>query len=250
MLLGGALSLFISFEGGEGSGKSTQAEMLQKRLLGEHYQSLFLHEPGTTPLGRHMRDLLKGRPWGGEKISHGAELFMFAAARAELVAKVIKPLMRQQRDIIIIADRYADSTIAYQGYGRRMPIEELVTVNHLATQGVLPDITFLLDCAPEEGLKRVGELQTILPLDVANEASGGRVDKEGATRFEEESIEFHERVRTGYLKIAKKKPERFFVIDATSTIDKIAEQIWSIVSEKLPGPSDAGPPELKLEFPA
>ncbi|MCH8062261.1 MAG: dTMP kinase [Chloroflexi bacterium] len=249
MLLGGALSLFISFEGGEGSGKSTQAETLHKRLVDEHYQSLLLHEPGSTPLGRHMRDLLKGRPWGGETISHGAELFMFTAARAELVAKVIKPLMRQQRGIII-ADRYADSTIAYQGYGRRMPIEELVTVNHLATQGVLPDLTFLLDCAPEEGLKRVGELQTVLPLEIADEALGGRVDREGTTRFEEESIDFHERIRVGYLKLAEQEPERFRIIDAAKSIEKIAEQIWSIVSEKLPGPSDAGPPELKLEFPA
>ena len=244
------MSLFISFEGGEGSGKSTQAEMLHQRLLDEHYQTLFLHEPGSTALGRHMRDLLKGRPWGGETISHGAELFMFTAARAELVAKIIKPLMRQQRSPIIVADRYADSTIAYQGYGRRMPIEELATVNHLATQGVMPDLTFLLDCAPEEGLKRVGELQITLPMDIEDQASSGRVDKEGSTRFEEESLEFHERVRKGYLKIAEKEPDRFCVIDATESIEEIAEKIWSIVAERLPGPSDKGPQELKLEFPA
>ena len=244
------MSLFISFEGGEGSGKSTQAKMLHERLLEEHHQALFLHEPGSTALGRHMRDLLKGRPWGGETISHGAELFMFTAARAELVTKIIKPLIRQQQGVVIIADRYADSTIAYQGYGRRMSIEELITVNRLATQGVMPDLTFLLDCTPEEGLKRVGELQTVLPLDVADEASGGRVDKEGTTRFEEESIEFHERVRKGYLKIAAQEPGRFRVIDATASIENIAEQIWSIVVERLPRPSDAGPPELKLEFPA
>lgn len=244
------MSLFISFEGGEGSGKSTQAELLHKRLLEEHHQSLFLHEPGTTALGRHMRELLKGRPWGGETISHGAELFMFTAARAELVAKIIKPLMRQQRGVIIVADRYADSTIAYQGYGRRMPIEELVTVNHLATQGVMPDLTFLLDCAPEEGLKRVGELQITLPMDDVGEALAGRVDKEGSTRFEDESIEFHNRVRQGYLKIAEQEPERFQILDATASIEEIARQIWSIVSEKLPAPSDAGPLELKLDFPA
>ena len=175
---------------------------------------------------------------------------MFTAARAELVAKIIKPLMRQQRSIVIVADRYADSTIAYQGYGRRMPIEELVTVNRLATQGVMPDLTFLLDCAPEEGLKRVGELQTVLPLGIVDESLTSRVDKDGATRFEEESVEFHDRVRKGYLKIAEQEPERFRVIDATASIDEIAEKIWAIVSEKLPAPSDAGPPELKLEFPA
>ena len=113
------MALFISFEGGEGSGKTTQAERLARTLTASGVPTIQLHEPGSTNLGLHIRQIIKGRPWGGETISPTAELFLFAAARAELVNKVLAQAVERER-LVIVADRYADSTIAYQAYGRRL----------------------------------------------------------------------------------------------------------------------------------
>ena len=243
------MSLFISFEGGEGSGKSTQAEMLVKRLKSLGFSTLFVHEPGTTQLGWYIRDWLKRGLIRETTISKHAELFLFAAARSELVTKIVEPAIAGKCDFVI-ADRYADSTTSYQGYGRNIPLRFINVVNELATQKLWPDITFLLDIPPEMGRERMGSFQLRF-TDIESTYSGQRMERDAeGTRFEEESLVFHERVRGGYLKLAEQEPDRFRVIDATAPIDEIAEQIWSIVSEKLPGPSDAGPPELKLEFPA
>lgn len=231
------MSLFISFEGGEGSGKSTQVELLQGRLEAAGVAVLPIHEPGTTPLGLHIRDLLKRGAQAEEAYSDAAELFLFVAARAELVAEVLVPAL-EQTDAVIVADRYADSTIAYQGYGRGIGVESVRLVNELATDGVMPDLTFLLDCPSEEGLRRVGSFQLKLPLEREDAGKRPQRDEEG-TRFEREPLEFHERVRAGYLKIAEAEPARWCVIDASRPVEEIGDIVWQRVQKLLASWRDA-----------
>ena len=227
-----SLSLFISFEGGEGSGKSTQAGALHQALQQAGISSLLVHEPGTTPLGVFLRDKLKQEIQLQEySLSPSAELFLFAAARAELVANVLKPAL-DESDAVVIADRYADSTTAYQGYGRRLVLEDIVTINRIATQGLTPDVTFLLDCSPKQGLGRIGSVP--LP-DSSDTTSGSRIDAEGTQRFEKEPIDFHERVRAGYLRIAENEPGRWHVIDATMTVQEISDAVWKRVEARVAG---------------
>ena len=223
------MSLFVSFEGGEGSGKSTQIQLLADRLDKAGIDCLTVHEPGSTPLGWYVRDWLKRGVVAEDTISHNAELFLFAAARAELVTKMIQPALRSSSRVVI-ADRYVDSTIAYQGYGRIICLDDLAVINRLATHEIMPDMTILLDCTPEEGLARIGSFQLRLPL-----GSGELVSREEeGTRFEQEAVEFHRRLRAGYLKMAEQEPERWRVVDATGSLEKVAEVVWRHVSERLP----------------
>ena len=240
------MALFISFEGGEGSGKSTQAERLAQAVRQSGVATVLLHEPGSTNLGFHIRDLIKGRPWGSETISPIAELFLFAAARAELVSKVLSKQMDSDQ-LVIIADRYADSTTAYQGYGRRLPLDLVEATNRLATGGLMPDITFLLDLPPVAGLKRIGTLQTKL-FDMNATA---RLGDETSRRFEEEPLAFHERVRRGYRALVAAEPDRWAVVDAMGTEGEVFASIWSRVLElgKLPvnsGPASPVAPRLDI----
>ena len=219
--------LFISFEGGEGSGKSTHASQLLKTIQEAGHIATLVHEPGSTSLGWSIRDLAKSR----EGISPTAELALFAAARAELVEKIIRPELQKQS--IVIADRYLDSTVAYQGYGRGLDLGSIEVLNSIVTQGIKPKRTFLLDLSPEEGLKRVGKPQLSLPLDGQNKENLGRADKEGQRRFEDEPIVFHRKVRQGYLEVAKRDPERFIVLDANRPLKELAEAIWGNVQSLL-----------------
>ena len=216
------MSTFISFEGGEGCGKSTQAKRLADALADLGVPVFPFHEPGYTRLGLHIRELIKGKPFGSETISPGAELMLFAAARAELVSKILARRVDED-PLVIIADRYADSTTAYQGYGRRLPLDLVASVNALATQGIAPRKTILLDCPPEKGLERVGSPQTTL-FDMGGV---GRLDEEGSRRFEEEPLAFHRRVRAGYLALAKAEPARWAVIDAEGTEDDVFARVWA-----------------------
>ena len=193
---------------------------------------MLVREPGTTPLGWYLRDWLKRQNLRDATISHGAELFLFAAARAEFVTKVLRPAL-EQRHKVVVADRYADSTTAYQGYGRRLGLADVALINRLATQDVMPDLTFLLDCSAVDGLKRVGSLQIRLPLEPADRAETGRVGEEGARRFEEESLDFHHRVREGYLELARQEPGRWCVIDATRPVEEIGSIVWERVKEAV-----------------
>ncbi len=228
------MSLFISFEGGEGSGKSTQAKMLADRLACVGLDSLFIHEPGSTELGGRIREWLKRGLPGGDSISARAELLLFSAARAELVSKILRPHLGQP-DAAIVADRYVDSTVAYQGGGRGLPADLMRAVNALATQGVMPALTFLLDIPPLQGLARMGAVQYGLPLD---DGAGHHTDTpmrymEGG-RFEDEPLDFHERVRKAYLDLAAADPDRWRVIDASQPIERISAQVWDAVCAKFP----------------
>jgi dTMP kinase len=203
------MSIFITFEGGEGSGKSTQAKALYRKLCKMAIPALLTHEPGVTTLGRKVARLLK---WTQNvDISPTAELMLFNSSRAQLTAEVIKPGLESGK--VVICDRYADSTTAYQGYGRRIDLNVVAEVNRIGTMGLRPDITFLLDMPVEKGLAR----------------KDGNKD-----RFEVESIKFHRRIREGYLKLAAAEPERWLVIDAEKSIDEIADIIWQRVSKLLP----------------
>lgn len=223
------MSLFVSFEGGEGSGKSTQAKLLRDQLSEAGYLALLVHEPGTTPLGLYLREWLKRQTRQEDTISPPAELFLFASARAELAAKVIKPFL-VRRDAVVLSDRYMDSTTAYQGYGRRIDLPKIQVVNELATQGAVPGLTFLLDLSPEDGLARV---RAQLTLEPGKETAYQRQDREGMRRFEEEALAFHRRVRDGYLKLAQQEPARWRVLDATKRMDELSKAVWAEVEGRL-----------------
>jgi len=203
------MALFITFEGGEGSGKSVQAKALYRRLAQLAIPALLTHEPGGTSLGKKLSRWLK---WTDSlDISPLTELLLFNASRAQLVTKVIQPNL--ESGIEVICARYADSTTADQGYGRGLDLEIVKAINDTATQGLKPDLTILLDMPVEAGLAR---------------KRGKRQD-----RFEQEEVAFHQRVREGYLKLAASDPQRWLVIDATQSKEKIAQIIWQRISQLL-----------------
>jgi dTMP kinase len=203
------MSLFITFEGGEGCGKSIQARALYRRLSQLAIPALLTHEPGGTPLGKKLRRWLKWTE--GTDISPLTELLLFNASRSQLVNEIIKPNLEEEK--IVICDRYADSTTAYQSYGRGLDLEMVTTVNNAATHGSKPDLTVLLDMPAEEGLAR---------------KKAKKYD-----RFEQEAIAFHQRVREGYLKLAANEPQRWLIVDASQSKGKIAQIIWQRVSQLL-----------------
>ena len=226
------MAVFISFEGGEGSGKSTQAEVLAERLANTGVAVEFVHEPGTTELGWQIRDILKRGLPGEREFSAEAELLLFSASRAQLVFAALRPLLGR-RDTVIVADRYVDSTTAYQGYGRGIPLDQVEAVNEMATQGTMPDLTFLLDLPPVEGLTRIGNLQLGFQFDDSVLHADDVRAREGA-RFEDEPLEFHERVRRGYRELAAKEPKRICVIDATLPEGRVSDLIWDEVCDRFP----------------
>ena len=229
--------IFISLEGGEGAGKTTQAARLVERIESTGLRCLRVREPGSTDLGAELRKLIKRSRTSDEAMSRAAELFLFAAARSELVTKVIGP-QRDDPALVVVADRYADSTVAYQGYGRGIDIGTIKSINALATNALMPDLTFLLDCPPGIGISRVRGLQLQMPLDAVKNADTLNRDAEGM-KFEEESEEFHERIRQGFHALADQEPERWRVIDATRSIDAISDDIWTAVRDRLPVPANA-----------
>ena len=203
--------LFITFEGGEGCGKSTQARALHRRLMRGGRDALLLHEPGGTSLGKSISYWLKWRK--GVGATPLAELLLFNASRANLVAEVIRPALRQER--VVICDRFVDSTIAYQGYGRGLDLNTVKSVCHAATEGLGPDLTFLLDISVEEGLARKDRMRS------------------GRDRFEQEDLAFHRRVRDAYLAMAKEEPERWLVLDARLPRAELGLQIWERTQKLL-----------------
>lgn len=229
---------FISLEGGEGAGKSTQAALLARRLGDVGIQCILVHEPGTTVLGTYLRDYIKStRP-----LSKESELLLFEAARAQLVSEIIKPSLKD--GITVVSDRFEASSVAYQGYGRRISVEAVHRLNEFAVQGALPDLTLLLDIEPEERLRRAGG-QLVLQMELNDADSPVRQDPDENRRFEDLSLGFHTRVRDGFLRLAKEKPERWVVINGSLTVDGVQEEIWRHVAAKFPWPSVSGEPPVK-----
>jgi len=209
------LSLFITFEGGEGCGKSTQSRLLLKKLHQQNIPVVLTHEPGGTALGNEIRKSLKRKR--GSSISPQAELLLFAASRAQLVAELIRPALEEGK--VVICDRFAHSTLVYQGYGRGLDLTAIEMVNNMATQNLKPDLAILLNISPEQGLTRKRSLRD---------------------RFESEDLSFHQRVREGYVKMAAAEADRWLVIDASLPKGKIAGIIWDKVSNLLPSSSLPG----------
>jgi dTMP kinase len=202
------LGLFISFEGGEGCGKSTHSRLLLKKLEQRNIPAVLTHEPGGTALGNELRSLLKRRR--GSPVSPQAELFLLAASRAQLVAEVIRPALAEGK--VVICDRFTHSTVVYQGYGRGLDFTAIKMVNNMATRHLSPDLIILLDIPPEQGLARKRSLKD---------------------RFELEDLSFHRRVREGYLKMVEAERDRWLVIDASLPKAKVAETIWGEVNALL-----------------
>lgn len=205
------MSLFITFEGGEGSGKSTQTRALHQRLSSMGIPALLTHEPGGIPLGHEIRRWLKGdRANDKVDVDSLTELLLFNASRAQLLSEVIHPALKS--GTAVICDRFCHSTIAYQGYGRGLALDLIEAANNIATQGLRPDLVVLLDIPVEQGLSR----------------------KKLKDRFEREELAFHQRVRQGYLEIAKKDPQRWLQIDGSLPRKEIERQIWERVEQLLP----------------
>lgn len=200
--------MFITFEGIEGSGKTTQARLLYQWFIDRGREALFTREPGGTPAAEEIREFILTEK--EEPFPENAELFLYMAARSFHVENLIRPALKS--GTIVISDRFSDATVAYQGFGRGIQIEKIEYLNNIATKGLKPDITFLIDIPVEEGLKRIQERK----LD----------------RIEKETVEFHKRVREGYLQIAKKEPDRIVVIDGRKKIEEIFEIIKITVERK------------------
>lgn len=195
----------ITFEGIEGSGKTTQIALLVEAFRQRDIDFVLTREPGGTPLGEEIRRLLLRK--GEWSVRESAELFLYLSDRAQHVHEIILPALKKGK--IVLSDRFSDATVAYQGYARGLPIESISDGNRIASQGVRPALTFLFDLPVDLGLKRVQ-----------------RRSGEGRDRLEAESLLFHKKVRQGYLEIAKEEPERFCRIDATAAIEAIHEQVW------------------------
>jgi len=201
--------LFITFEGIEGSGKSTQIIMLAEYLKAEGREVTVTREPGGTEIGRAIRQVLLNP--GFTKMDYHTEVLLYAADRAQHAAEIIKPSLAEGK--IVLSDRYIDSSIAYQHYGRGLPLDLIMNINEQAVQGLKPDLTFLLALPLEIGLKRATQ--------------------ETSDRIEQESIAFHGRVEAGFRELASKEPQRWHVIDATGTIDEIHQSITEVVNTLL-----------------
>ncbi|MFQ5735337.1 MAG: dTMP kinase [Thermodesulfobacteriota bacterium] len=210
------MGLFITFEGIEGSGKSTQMGLLKEYIESRGARVVAVREPGGTGVGERVRSILLNS--GGEPMGPLAELFLYEACRAELVKDVIRPAL--EGGATVICDRFTDSTIAYQGYGRGLDIEAIRTLNRLAAGGLSPDVTILLDCDVEQGLGRaLGRIEA---------ATGA--DKED--RFEREDVAFHRRVREGFLELSRTEA-RIRRVDASGEIPSIHRDICDIIEKEL-----------------
>lgn len=199
--------LFITFEGADGCGKTTQIKLLDKYLRDKGYKTLLTREPGAKGLGEKVREILLN--YDGE-VSSKCESFLFLADRAQHADCIIKPAI--ENGTIVLCDRHTDSTIAYQGYGRGVNIDELKALNEMAVGSLRPDLTFVFDIDIETSMKRVG-----------NEKD----------RMESSGTEFFERVRQGYLEIAKQEPERVKVIDSKQSVEEIHDEILELVKNVI-----------------
>ncbi len=207
------MGLFITFEGPEGSGKSTQARLLANWLAEQGMNVLFTREPGGTSIGDHIRQILLS-PDHTDLIPE-AEVLLFSASRAQLVRQVILPLL--EKGGIVVCDRYADSTYAYQGYGRGLDMDILRRITHFATRGLVPDLTFLIDIPVEEGLRRKKQ----------------GMGEDDWNRLEAEEIAYHERVRWGYLELAAQEPARWVVLDGLQPVEELQKHIQEHVNQLL-----------------
>lgn len=203
----------ISFEGSEGSGKTTQIARLAAHLQKAHREVVTTREPGGTEIGEQIRNIIVHNSKGDEMCAE-TELLLFAAARAQLVREVIVPALL--KGTIVLSDRFLDSSTVYQGIGRNLAADPVAQINRFAVGNVMPDVTIVLDVPPEVSLARLKQRASDLP-----------------DRMERENIDFYKKVREGYLVLAKGMPERFIVVDGTKTEETIEKKIWEEVKTRL-----------------
>jgi dTMP kinase len=208
------IGYFITFEGPDGAGKSTQIHLLNDYLKSKGWDTVVTREPGGTPIGEKIRSIILDVE--NRDMNPITEMFLYAAARAQHVSQVIKPALKQGK--IVLCDRFVDSSIAYQGFGRELGVEMVEKVNRFALQGITPDITLLFDINPEKGLER------------------SAMRHRGVDRLEEEKLDFHRRVYEGYVLLSRKYPERFHVIDASRKIEEIHKTIIGEIEQLLKRP--------------
>ena len=199
--------LFITFEGIDGCGKTTQINLLKNYLENNGYKVILTREPGAKGLGEKLREILLN--YDGE-VSSNCESFLFLADRAQHIDTIIKPAI--QNGVVVLCDRHTDSTVAYQGYGRSLDLDQIKHLNNIATSGIKPDITFILDIDIETSLTRIGK---------------------GRDRMENSGQKFFERVRNGYIEISKQEPERVKLLNGKDTIDNLNKQIIDSVQKIL-----------------
>ena len=205
------MSLFITFEGPEGSGKTTQIKRLTEHLRGRGCDVLTVREPGGTPISEQIRAVLHSL--NNREMQPRTEILLYCAARAQLVGQVIRPHL--QSGGVVLCDRYADSTLAYQGYGRRLDLQTLRMILDFATGGLAPDLTLYLDIDVEAGLKRK------------------KIGGDEWNRMDDLDVEFYRRVRNGYLQMVGQDPARWVVVDAARSEETIAQEIWERVKKRL-----------------
>jgi dTMP kinase len=207
---------FITFEGPEGSGKSTQIRLLAEKLEAQGIDVLCTREPGGSATGEAIRDILQ-HDAAGEPLSERSELLLFTASRAQLMNQVVLPAI--ENGAWVLCDRFIDSTMAYQGFARGMDIATLDAINEFAIHGRKPDLTILLDLEVEAGFQRLEERY----------AGSG----ESHDRFEREARDFHHRVRDGYHTLADREPDRFHIVNSDRPIEEVSSNVWNVVKEAL-----------------
>jgi dTMP kinase len=208
---------FITFEGIEGSGKTTQIQILSNRLEEQGVDHLLTREPGGTPIGDRIRRLVLDP--ANTDITPPCELLLYAAARAQHLESVIRPALHDGR--LVLCDRFVDATLAYQGYGRGLPLDLIRRLHALEVLALKPDLTVLFD------------LETATALERARGREAGRGT--GETRFEQEDLAFHDRVRAGYLDLLRKEPTRFALVDARGTPEEVQTRVAAVVDRFLLG---------------
>lgn len=211
------MACFITFEGIEGCGKTTQVRLLVDFLTSRGHNVTVTREPGGCAIADQVRAILLDAE--NNALVPLAELLLYAAARAQHVEEVIRPALAAGG--IVICDRFTDATVAYQGYGRSLDLDLVDRLNRIATGGIMPDLTVLLDCPEETGLARA--------MERINSTAGAREE-----RFEQESLRFHRAVRRGYLRLAEADPHRFMVLDATRGIEETAAEIADKILARIP----------------
>jgi len=208
---------FITLEGPDGAGKGTQARRLGEHLRRAAVDVLNTREPGGTPIGERIRQVLLDE--AHREMAPETEMLLFAASRAQFVREVVRPALA--RGTTVLSERYVDASLAYQGFGRGLDVGLVRTVNGVATGGLLPDLTLLLDIDPAVGLERV--------------QAAGRAGAAGGDRLEQETLAFHQRVRAGFLQLARESPKRFVVIDAQGDVERVHREVVRAVDGLLAG---------------
>ena len=207
---------FITFEGIEGSGKSTQIALLANYLSARGIRNVLTREPGGTSIGDQVRKILLDP--ANRSLDPAAELLLYAASRAQHLREIILPALAN--GMIVLCDRFSDATLAYQGYGRGLDIEMIRSLDRIVTTGMRPDLTILFDIEAAMGIARARGRNNSLGL-------------EAEARFENEELVFHDRVRQGYLKLVAQEPDRIRIVDASGTSEAVQEQVRKIVDERL-----------------